>query len=50
MPYTIIDKATYEQPYQLPEGIPYVLVNGVVVVERGKKNRKSPGRVIRRPK
>ena len=50
MLYTIIDKATYEQPYQLPEGIPYVLVNGVVVVERGKKNRKSPGRVIRRLK
>ncbi|NVM18073.1 MAG: D-aminoacylase [Candidatus Lokiarchaeota archaeon] len=49
-PNTVIDKATYEQPYQLPEGIPYVLVNGVVVVESGKKNRKSPGMVIRRPK
>jgi len=49
-PNKVIDKAIYEQPYQLPEGIPYVFVNGVVVVERGKKNRKSPGRVIRRPK
>jgi N-acyl-D-amino-acid deacylase len=48
-PDKIIDKATYEQPYQLPEGIPYVMVNGVIVVERGKKNRKSPGKVIRRP-
>ena len=47
--HKVIDKATYEQPYQLPEGIPYVIVNGVFVVERGKKTRKSPGRVIRRP-
>ncbi len=48
-PDKVVDKATYEQPYQLPEGIPYVIVNGVIVVERGKKNRKAPGRVIRRP-
>ena len=48
-PDKVIDKATYEQPYQLSEGIPYVIVNGVIVVENGKKNRKSPGRVIRRP-
>ncbi|MFW9951851.1 MAG: amidohydrolase family protein [Candidatus Thorarchaeota archaeon] len=48
-PIKVIDKATYEQPYQLPEGIPYVIVNGVIVVERGKKNRKSPGKVLRRP-
>jgi N-acyl-D-amino-acid deacylase len=48
-PDKVIDKATYEQPYQLPEGIPHVIVNGVIVVERGKKNRKSPGIVIRRP-
>ncbi len=48
-PDKVIDKATYEQPYQLPEGIPYVIVNGVIVVERGKKNRKAPGKVIRRP-
>jgi len=48
-PDKVIDKATYEQPYQLPEGIPYVIVNGVIVIERGTKNRKSPGRVIRHP-
>jgi len=48
-PDKVIDKATYEQPYQLPEGIPYVIVNGVIVVERGKKNRKAPGKVILRP-
>lgn len=48
-PNKVIDKATYEQPYQLPEGIPYVFVNGVVAVERGKKNKKAPGKVILRP-
>lgn len=48
-PIKVIDRATYERPYQLPEGIPYVIVNGVIVVERGKKNRKSPGKVLRRP-
>ena len=42
------DKATFENPYHLPEGIPYVIVNGVVVIENGKKNRKAPGIVIRR--
>lgn len=43
------DTATFEDPYQLPEGIPHVIVNGVIVIENGKKNRKAPGRVIRRP-
>jgi N-acyl-D-amino-acid deacylase len=42
------DTATFEDPYQLPEGIPYVFVNGVIVIENGKKNKKAPGRVIRR--
>ena len=42
------DTATFENPYQLPEGIPYVIVNGVIVIDNGKKNRKAPGRVIRR--
>jgi N-acyl-D-aspartate/D-glutamate deacylase len=32
----VIDKATYENPAQYSEGIPYVLVNGVVVVNKGK--------------
>jgi N-acyl-D-amino-acid deacylase len=48
-PLTVRDKATYEKPYQLPEGISHVLVNGVIVIYNGKKNRKAPGRVIRRP-
>jgi len=31
----VIDKATYEQPAQYSEGIPYVIVNGVPVVRKG---------------
>jgi N-acyl-D-amino-acid deacylase len=46
-PLYVKDTATYEQPYQLPEGIPYVIVNGVIVVQNGKKNKKSPGKVLR---
>ncbi|MCJ7647810.1 MAG: D-aminoacylase [Candidatus Lokiarchaeota archaeon] len=48
-PLRVKDTATYEHPYQLPEGIPHVIVNGVIVVQNGKKNKKSPGKVIRRP-
>ena len=35
-PETIRDTATYEDPRRQPEGVPYVLVNGVVVVDDGK--------------
>jgi len=35
-PDTIIDRGTYENPAQAPEGIKYVLVNGAVAVDNGK--------------
>ncbi len=47
-PDKIIDKATYEEPQQYPEGISYVLVSGEVVVESGKHTGKRPGKVLRR--
>ena len=34
-PRTVSDRATYREPTQPPVGIPYVLVNGVVVVRGG---------------
>jgi N-acyl-D-amino-acid deacylase len=46
-PKIIIDKATYTHPHQLPDGIPYVIVNGVIVVEDNSQNRKHPGKVLR---
>jgi dihydroorotase len=35
-PETIIDRGTFEDPVQAPEGIKYVLVNGTVTVDDGK--------------
>ncbi|MFW9781126.1 MAG: amidohydrolase family protein [Candidatus Heimdallarchaeota archaeon] len=48
-PETIKDNTTYEEPHQFPEGIRYVLVNGVIVIENSKQLRKYPGKVLRRP-
>jgi len=46
-PGRVIDKATYPQPHQYPEGIEYVLVNGEVVVDRGEHTGALPGQVLR---
>lgn len=45
----IADRATYEQPNLTAVGIDYVLVNGQVVVERGKHTGARPGQVIYGP-
>jgi N-acyl-D-amino-acid deacylase len=42
----IIDKATFGNPHQYPEGIEYVIVNGTVVVDRGQHVGAKPGRVL----
>jgi N-acyl-D-amino-acid deacylase len=47
-PGKIIDKATFENPHQFPEGIPYVVVNGVVVVRDAGQTDALPGKVIRK--
>ncbi|WVF71092.1 hypothetical protein IAT40_005889 [Kwoniella sp. CBS 6097] len=49
-PDTIEDKATYEEPKKLSEGIRFVLVNGQVMLDEGMlvKNAKRPGKVLRR--
>jgi N-acyl-D-aspartate/D-glutamate deacylase len=46
----IIDKATFDEPLQFSEGIPFVLVNGTVVIDRGKTvEQVFPGRAARAP-
>jgi N-acyl-D-amino-acid deacylase len=45
-PETIRDLATFENPNQLSEGMRFVLVNGVPVIEEGKMTGKLPGRVV----
>ena len=46
-PETIRDVATFEKPNQLSEGMRFVLVNGVAVIEDGKMTNALPGKVLR---
>ncbi len=45
-PKTVADKATFENPMQYPVGIPYVIVNGVVVIDKGEHTGAKPGQVL----
>ncbi|MFN2530208.1 MAG: amidohydrolase family protein [Pyrinomonadaceae bacterium] len=48
-PRTVIDRATFESPNQYPEGIPYVIVNGNVSVDKGQRTGALAGHVLRGP-
>jgi dihydroorotase len=49
-PARVIDKATFDEPMQYSEGIPFVFVNGVAVVKNGQLvDDVSPGRAARAP-
>jgi dihydroorotase len=49
-PARVIDKATFDDPLQYSEGIPFVLVNGVVVVKDSQLvDGVRPGRAARAP-
>jgi hypothetical protein len=43
---TIQDNATYEKPMEFPTGIDWVLVNGVVTIDRGKHTGAKAGKVL----
>ena len=43
------DRASYERPREFPTGIEWVLVNGVVVIDRGQHTGAKPGHVLRGP-
>ncbi len=47
-PERVIDRATYTEPFQYSEGIEYVLVNGQLVLDRGKHTGARPGQALRR--
>jgi N-acyl-D-aspartate/D-glutamate deacylase len=47
-PQRIIDRATYTDPFQYPDGIEYVVVNGLVVLDAGKHTGARPGRALKR--
>ncbi len=45
----VIDNATYENPHQYSDGMHYVIVNGEIVLEKGKHTGRFPGKALRGP-
>jgi N-acyl-D-amino-acid deacylase len=46
-PATVKDTNSFELPKSYPEGIPYVMVNGTLVIDKGQHTGATPGQVIR---
>jgi N-acyl-D-amino-acid deacylase len=46
-PETVRDEATFENPHVYPTGIHYVVVNGQIMLDNGRFNSRSAGRVLR---
>jgi N-acyl-D-amino-acid deacylase len=49
-PSKVGDRATYVNPHQFAEGIPYVIVNGELAVDNGKIAGKLAGKVLTPPR
>jgi N-acyl-D-amino-acid deacylase len=48
-PDTVSDPATYQNPQQYAKGVPFVFVNGAVVIDGGNHTGARPGKVIYGP-
>jgi len=48
-PATVADRSTFAEPHQYPEGIPWVIINGVPAVADGVFMDLRPGTMLRRP-
>jgi dihydroorotase/N-acyl-D-amino-acid deacylase len=48
-PTRVHDVATFEKPNQLSQGMEFVLVNGVPVIDHGEMTGALPGKVLRGP-
>jgi dihydroorotase/N-acyl-D-amino-acid deacylase len=48
-PETVRERSTFADPLHYSEGMPYVMVNGRLVVDEGKITDARPGRVLRGP-
>jgi len=46
-PDTVMDMSTWQDPHRYPVGIPYVIVNGELVIENGEHTGRLPGRILR---
>ena len=47
-PKTVKDVATFADPQRYPAGIPYVVVNGKIVVKKGEHTGALPGKALRK--
>jgi len=45
----IADRSAFTDPHRFPDGIPYVFVNGVAVVDGGVQTSAKPGHILRGP-
>jgi N-acyl-D-amino-acid deacylase len=43
----IQDKATWSEPHQYPDGLPYVIVNGQIVIDNGETSGNLPGKILK---
>ena len=46
-PERVLDRATHTEPFQYSAGIEYVLVNGEIVLDKGKHTGARPGKALR---
>lgn len=46
-PDRVMDRSTYQDPFQYSDGIEYVAVNGQLVLEKGNPTGAKPGRALR---
>jgi N-acyl-D-amino-acid deacylase len=46
-PATVADKATFEDPFQYPEGIKAVIVNGAIEFREGERTKAAAGKALR---
>ncbi len=47
-PNTIAERSSYQDPHRYPAGIPYIVLNGHVVVDEGRFTGKLAGKVVRK--
>ena len=46
-PDKVRDLANWINPHQYPEGIPYVIVNGILVIDNNQGTRNFPGKILK---
>jgi N-acyl-D-aspartate/D-glutamate deacylase len=47
-PRAVAERSTYDDPHRYPAGLPWVIVNGELVIDAGEHTGALPGRVLRR--